>query len=369
MKGVPTEFEIRGSLDGTEWFSILKRDTLKQSQMRGGRWFIFDAAYQGPVRYVEFIIRGVNEAIDDKLGLCAALSEFKLFGIQNSGAIDQLYGEKIDLTKAIVRASNSYNLWGHGTGNLYDNEQSTALFIATSEEDAEYYAKFKDSKTFANATDEYVLIRLNGVYKVGRMRFKAWWAGAPHGVPAHFTIEGSMDGENWQTLYTNQHTSITQSGWYNFRFGTKECRYLKVHFYSVEGPCDLGYVAALRELEFYGYVVSLDQNEEDLQVELPAPPSEDEFLNIYDWYANKGKDPSGEEPTEPTKDPSESGASSETDVAPTSDSEQGTDSENDPNQPSREGVGAWPFVIGGVILAAALVLILILVIGKRRKEK
>ena len=366
MKGVPTEFELRGSLDGTEWYSLVKQSSVAASKRLDDRWFTFAATTIKSVRYVELIIRGVDEAISDELGLCAGLSELKLHGTADPGAMDQLYGNKIDLSKGVIRANVSYNLWGHGTGNLYDNDVATNLFIGATEDDANYYIKFKDSQAFENKCDVKITIRLDGVYQVGRMKFEAWWENAPHGVPSAFTLEGSMDGKTWQTLYTNRGTALTESGWYNFRFGTKEARYLRLCITSVEGACDLGWVPALRELEFYGYLVSLDNTEEDLTVELPAPPSEDEFLNVYDRAAGEKGEEGSEDPTtdEPGKETA-SGSENETGTP----GESGGSGETTPtgDEPGKKGIGPWPFIGGGVILAGAAIAIAL--VSKKRGKK
>lgn len=269
--GLPRDFKLEVSLDGTEWSRVLNISNLSpedaDSDDAGWYSFIFEAT--NPIRYARLTITRVAEQTDEARGWCASLGELEFYGVLDESIVlkPDNYG-KIDLSKALVRASHSYNMWGHGIANLYNESQNNFLFIATSVEDADYYAKFKDTQTFENKTDAYIKIRLDGVYSVDAMRFQSWWAGSGQGVPKNYTLYGSMDGESWNPILdvTDQQTSSTD--WYRVDFEEVECQYLKLQFHSVIEACDLGFVAALKELEFYGYAISLDELDDDV----PMPP-------------------------------------------------------------------------------------------------
>ena len=269
--GLPRDFKLEVSLDGTEWSRVLNISNLSpedaNSDDAGWYSFVFEAT--SPIRYARLTITRVAEQTDKARGWCASLGELEFYGVLDESIVlkPDNYA-KIDLSKALVRASHSYNMWGHGIANLYNESQNNFLFIATSMEDADYYAKFKDTQTFENKTEAYLKIRLNGVYSVDAMRFQSWWAGSGQGVPKNYTLYGSMDGESWDLIHdvTDQQTSSTD--WYRVDFEEVECQYLKLQFHSVIEACDLGLVAALKELEFYGYAISLDE----LDDEVPMPP-------------------------------------------------------------------------------------------------
>lgn len=71
-----------------------------------------------------------------------------------------------------------------------------------------------------------------------------------------------------QRLYTTDSQEVSETDWYTVEFPAVECRYVKIQFNSVVEACDLGYCAAIRELEFYGSLVSKDNI--DLNVDMPG---------------------------------------------------------------------------------------------------
>ena len=126
---------------------------------------------------------------------------------------------------------------------------------------------FKDQETFENKCDEFLKIKFDGIYSVDCMKFQSWWAKSGQGVPKDYSVSASLDGETWTTVYTADSQEVSETDWYTVDFPAVECRYVKIQFNSVVEACDLGYCAAIRELEFYGSLVSKDNI--DLNVDMP----------------------------------------------------------------------------------------------------
>ena len=270
LAGLPQDFTLEVSLDGVFWQKVLDRKDLTLADSFDGRQYHFALSPTTPVRFVRLNATKLCEPSSADLGWCVTLSEIAVYGTLDSTVAIKPDGYgKIDLSRAILRASNSYNLWGHGAGNLYNGSATSSLFIATSVDDADYYARFKDTETFENKTNEYLKIRFDGVYKIDTMRFQSWWHGAGEGVPQKFSVEASLDGETWTMVYTNTDTTLSEDDWYQFALPEFEAKYLRLRFFSVVAPCDLGYCAALKELEFYG--VKTAQDDISYEVEDPDP--------------------------------------------------------------------------------------------------
>ena len=265
--GVPENFVLEISLDGVNWKKIIDKAGVTLAD-GDGRWYEFNFPQTTAVRYARMTVTKVIADTDAEKGFCLTLSEMELYGTKDESVIlkPDNYG-KIDLSKAIIRATNSYNMWGHGAGNLYNGSVSAGLFIATSIEDADYYSMFKDQETFENKCDEFLKIKFDGIYSVDCMKFQSWWTKSGQGVPKDYSISASLDGKTWTTLYTTDSQEVSETDWYTVEFPAVECRYVKIQFNSVVEACDLGYCAAIRELEFYGSLVSKDNI--DLNVDMP----------------------------------------------------------------------------------------------------
>lgn len=152
--GVPENFVLEISLDGVNWKKIIDKAGVTLAD-GDGRWYEFNFPQTTAVRYARMTVTKVIADTDAEKGFCLTLSEMELYGTKDESVIlkPDNYG-KIDLSKAIIRATNSYNMWGHGAGNLYNGSVSAGLFIATSIEDADYYSMFKDKKRLKiNATN------------------------------------------------------------------------------------------------------------------------------------------------------------------------------------------------------------------------
>ena len=287
LAGMPIEFKLEISLDGSLWRTVVSKTGLTTSD-GSGRWYEFKFPLTEATRYVRMTVTRVGADSDAQRGYCMTLNEIEYYGIFDENA--QLKPDgwgKIDLTKALMRASQSYNSWGHGIGNLYNGNQTGNLFIAVSLEDANYYTRFHQTnpERFKNECDEYIKIRLDGIYSVDMLRFQSWWAGNAAGVPKHLKIEASMvdDKGSYTLVYEQDDQDLSSSDWYGKSFDPVECRFLRISFRSVIDACDLGYVPALKELELYGTVKTLDKM--DLDVEPP-----DDFL--------LGQNDSNESPSE-----------------------------------------------------------------------
>ena len=273
LAGLPTTFKLEVSLDGASWTTVLNKSGITTEDADSdGQHYTFTFNPTAAIRFVRLTVTKVGEQASDALGYCTALSGLELYGILDptTSIKPDGYG-KIDLTKAVLRASNSYNLWGHGTGNLYNGNQNQNMFIGTSVDDADYYAMFKDTQVFENTSKEFIKIRLDGIYEIDLMRFQSQWAGHGRGVPKSYTLEVSMDGETWTTALFVDEKTVSADDWYSDDIAPVQARYLRLKFHSFIEVGDLGYAAHLKELEFYGVLIEKDQI--DLDVPAPEPPA------------------------------------------------------------------------------------------------
>ena len=273
LAGLPIDFKLEVSLNGAEWTTVLNKTGLSTDDAdKDGQYYTFAFNPTKAIRFVRLTVTKVSEKANEFLGYCAALSELELYGTMDPTTIIKPDGYgKIDLGKAVVRATNSYNLWGHGTGNLYNGNQNQNMFIGTSVDDADYYAMFKDTEVFENTSNEFLKIRLDGIYEIDLMRFQSQWIGSGRGVPNSYTLEVSMDGETWETALFVDGKAVSDTDWYSDDIAPVKTRYLRLKFHNFIEAGDLGYAAHLKELEFYGVMVEKDQI--DLDVPAPEPPA------------------------------------------------------------------------------------------------
>ncbi|MDD6200113.1 MAG: discoidin domain-containing protein [Firmicutes bacterium] len=273
--GLPSSFRLEVSLDGAIWTTVLNRNGLTTDDAdRDGRFYTFVFPDTDAIRFVRLTVTRVGGEASGELGYCTALSELELYGTLDPETVIKPDGYgKIDLSRALLRATNSYNLWGHGNGSLYNGDQTPNMFIAVSQEDADYYVRFKNEKEFENACEEFLKIRLDGIYEIDLMRFQSQWAGSGQGVPNKYVLEVSLDGKNWTPALSVDGQAVSDTDWYSAEFPTVQARYLRLNFYNVVEAGDLGYVPHLKELEFYG--VLIEKDEIDLDVPAPIPPELD----------------------------------------------------------------------------------------------
>ena len=275
LAGLPIDFKLEVSLTGAQWRTVLNKTKLSTADAEAdGQFYTFAFDPTEAIRFVRLIVTKVSEAASEELGYCAALSELELYGTLDPTTVVKPdgYGQ-IDLSKAIIRATNSYNLWGHGTGNLYNGSLNGNMFIGISVDDADYYLMFKDTEVFENTSNEFIKIRLDGIYEIDLMRFQSQFAGSAKGVPNSYTLEVSMDGKTWTTALFVDGKSVSSDGWYSDDIVPVQARYLRLKFHNFIAAGDLGYAAHLKELEFYG--VMLEKDQIDLDVPTPEPPALD----------------------------------------------------------------------------------------------
>ena len=176
--------------------------------------------------------------------MCPAITTFA----EGSPEID-LTGYVSGMTSAskfdqsVVTASASYELYGIGVAALIDGDPSTR-FAGISEADKAAGAAFKET---------WIQLDLQKVYTVDKLAFTSYVTASSQGLPKAFTIEVSVDGDKWTTVYTE--TALAAQAGVNqfaFDFPAADARYVKLNVTAIGRACDMGNCVCLKELEVYG---------------------------------------------------------------------------------------------------------------------
>ena len=289
--GRPVNFTISVSVNGTDdWTPVVTEADMPLADSTNWYEFPFAAA---EARFVKLHVTKIDKATD--IGYYLELNEIEIYGEESGTPVLPL--PKIDLSSYldgrsdnsdmpgwdpngdIIKASHSMEIgWapGYSKGFLIDNVAGNGSWPVTVGQFRAVNLSGNDPIDINTTTniDEWIEINLQSKYTVDQFGFAALYSVLTSGIPADFTIDVSLDGDNWTTVVTKTDYSQT-SLWHHFSFDAVEAQYIRLNASKVTSmvgdSSEAGYTIAFTEIEIYG----------EPFVEPPAPPLPKIDLSSY----------------------------------------------------------------------------------------
>lgn len=246
--GLPKDFTIEVSEDGDKWTTVYTKTG--QSAVAGTLYtYNFTAT---DARYVKLNVTAIVRTSDANLGNCLSLRELSVYGVEK--VEEKPESVEIDLTgyvsgmtsasnfvQTVVTASASYEQYGVGVAALIDGDTSTR-FAGIAAKDLE-----------AAFVETWIQLDLQKFYTVDMLAFTTYAMASSQGLPKDFTIEVSVDGNQWTTVYTKTGlAAVAGTNQFSFEFEPTDARYVKLNVTAIGRACDLGNCVSLKELDVYG---------------------------------------------------------------------------------------------------------------------
>ena len=155
--------------------------------------------------------------------------------------LEDMTDSATNVKQNVVSTNHSYERWGLGVASL----------INGTHHDNPRYIGVNEDEVGKKVNDLWIRFDLQDVYRINRLLFYSY-ASDNSGLPKEFSIETSMDGQIWKTVYEETDHKYTGSVINECRFAETQARYVRMNVYQVAGKCDVGDYVCLREVDICG---------------------------------------------------------------------------------------------------------------------
>lgn len=164
--------------------------------------------------------------------------------------LEEMSDSATGIKQDVVTTNHSYERWGLGVASLVDG----ILF------DNPRYIGVNEEEVGQPVTDLWIRLDLKDRYLVNKLVYYSYALGDNQGLPKDYSVEVSLDGEIWKTVYEETDHSYQDSLVNECPFPATEARYVRFNVYQVAGKCDVGEYVCLREIQIYGEKAGSERN-------------------------------------------------------------------------------------------------------------
>ncbi len=274
--GVPADFKLEVSQDGTTWQTVVQETGIGFSNGSGNYSFDFDTV---AARYVRFSVSKVAESYGaslgqdgnhlDPRGYSVILTELELYTGDKVEPAGIEVGEdgKLDFSSLFEGATGEglvdwdsdeiYLSVSHGREEKGEPSVGKAFLVdGSTDGNIGFWLAYDDDAPELSAAaevDEWIYMNLQKKFKLGKVAFAPRYASESIGLPEDFKLEVSEDGIIWTTVVEKTGYKLPSGeDLCAFSFAQTSAQYIRFSVTKVaEADPEFGYAVQLSELQLY----------------------------------------------------------------------------------------------------------------------